>query len=204
MVMTDWDARAEELAKERAATQERQQQEWEAQQRARREEQEAIWRKLLDVTSWAISRYLAADIRPLPIYRYWREEVKNFFGKQRIESRRSKLGEAYPLRRYSIYYEGGTPPFTERYEHWIMLVTDDYQFFSKYIGNAPLDITEIVVDVGSPQADLVPASPEKTEGLFRKSETPWSSGMLEIDAVCDDIVQYVSNHSNRENPPTAF
>jgi hypothetical protein len=169
---------------------------------ARRENEEVAWGKLLDVASWAIGRYQAAGVPPLPIYEDRLEEVKSFFGKARAGRRRSKIGEAHPLRRYFIRHEYEMIP--AKYEHWIVLVTGDKQFFAARIGDVPAGITEIVVDKGRAGADFVPASPGETKALFRHNTGDPYSAPLQIDAVCDDIVEYVSDHCDSENPPTSF
>ena len=197
--MTDWDARAEKLAKERAAAAERSRQQWEAEARARRERVDAIRNKLADIAGWAIKRYQGARVAPLPVYVEWEDRVESFFS-VRMVRRRSQIGEVYPLIKGYTEYDpegGGTVRI------WSMIVaTADRQIYTADLGrrNGDPRVAEIVIhrEKGSSSAGL--------EQYLKQypSDSPSFLSSYAIDAQCDAIASYVADKVSQDTPPEYF
>jgi hypothetical protein len=212
--MTDWDARAEELAKEKEARSERLRQESMAAVSANREKAEEIRSKLHDVTNWAIGRYQAARIQLLPVYVEWEEEVKPLFKKAHKEGHKIQIGQLYPLRKYYWYWDEENS--SGYYIHDMWAATADMRIFDIRLGRGEfpkvMEITrqrkmdsENWEQLGT-YFSLVEQYPLTEQGsLIGYGRFLGSEGQrLEIDAVCDDIVEYVKSHSDPINPPTFF
>jgi hypothetical protein len=208
--MTDWDARAEELAREQAAVQERQRREWQAKERAKKEQEEADTARLLDVTEWAIARYRAACIPLLPIYVEWEETIKPFLKKARKEGRRQQIGEVYPLRRYYREHEG-SGEYGSSYTSYNIWVADaNKQIYDIGLGQSDTfkwpNVTEIIGKRKTGSQD-----DSRIEAYLTRQGPPFSGDFpgnydrwLDVDVVCDEIVKYVTAHTNPDQPPEYF
>lgn len=204
-LMTDWDAREKEILQERYAAAEARRREQQARELETQEKADAIWAKLRDVADWAIKRYKAANIQPMPVGVRWEEEEKPFLRKPRKEIRRLLVAEVYPLRRYSQHFEGSGEMGSSHDQEEMNVVTEDMKFFIVYPDHdknttdvfyhrdsCPQNPEELLTSISSYQG--VPYFPAGYSG----------NPNIEIDKVCDDIVSWVSYWTNPQYADKRF
>jgi hypothetical protein len=128
--MTDFDKRFRELRREEEAanvTAEIENARRESEARAKQAALDGEYEKVNAVVKWALAKYSAAGVKPLPIYLDWYESTgQSFFtGKVREALLRSrKLGEAYPLRTLTVSTTSGDfVPNPDK--HYMMLAAED-------------------------------------------------------------------------------
>lgn len=193
--MSAWDERLRKIENARESQAEELRQKREAEDRARQERAAALWSRILDVTQWALARYKAAGVGPLPIYAAWDAEVKPRFKKPYRETQRRQIGSGYPLFRFNSTIEHEN--YHEEYHH-IVLVTSQMRVLTvvsktsgPYSSSYPA-ITEVEIrsknPVGDPAAflsSLVTTDAQSISPDYAK----------DIEQVCDFIVEYVGRRT---------
>jgi len=189
--MTNWDERA---ARVRAEA-ERKEQEIEAKRRAEEARRDEAWNKLVDVAAWAIKRYQAVGIEPVPIEAYWHETVKIRWGETRKKKCSIRLLVAFPLFNNSSYSSDDYGK--SWYANFLLLASPDmnfsHHFFTSDYPNPPppgkiefpgRNLQE------APQRVIEPLARWRGEDILL-SIAP-GRDHRDVDSGCDEIAAYVA------------
>ena len=197
--MNHWDDRLRKIEDGNAARSDEQRRRQAAEEREKRERAAALWSQVLDVAQWALGRYEAAQVKPLPVSVIWEVEVKPAFRKPHKESRRRQLGSGYPLLRYKTTTEHEN--YHEDFQHIVAVTPErviikEFHKITRFREYAP-EIREIAIQSNSPVVDPAAVFTSLIIGDANLITPDYASN---FEQVCDWIVEYVGERTKPGRP----